>query len=117
MCKKSVCEQFISSKEKGWGKQACHQFEESKSAHPPTPFQNKEPAIIDGYPQVGRLHVQIGSEGCISLHRACGGVEEIGEILLGVGPISIPVSMLWTCSSPLTFSPNYWRFQLPSFGE
>ena len=28
-CKKSVCEQFISSAEKGWGQQACHQFEES----------------------------------------------------------------------------------------
>ena len=25
-CKKSVCEQFISSKEKEWGQQACHQL-------------------------------------------------------------------------------------------
>ena len=32
--KKSVFEQSISSKEKGWGQQACHQFKESKSVHP-----------------------------------------------------------------------------------
>ena len=33
-CKKSVCEQFISSTEKGWGQQACHQFEESNQYIP-----------------------------------------------------------------------------------
>ena len=35
------------------------QFEESKSVHPPPPFQYGQPAIIEGYPQAGRLHVQI----------------------------------------------------------
>ena len=35
-CKKSVCKQSISSEGKGWEQQACHQFEESKSVHPPT---------------------------------------------------------------------------------
>ena len=38
-CKKSVCEQYISSEEKGWGQQACHQFEESKSVHPSPSFK------------------------------------------------------------------------------
>ena len=95
-CKKSVCEQFISSKEKGWGQQVCHQFEEPKSIHPAPPFQNEEPAIIEGYPKAGQLHVKIGSKGCMFLHPTCGGVEEISEILLGGGPISVPVSMLWT---------------------
>ena len=47
--KKPVCEQSITSKEKGWGQQACHQFEESKSVQPPPPFQNGEPSIIEGY--------------------------------------------------------------------
>ena len=47
--------------------------------------------------------MQIGSKGCIFLHPTCRGVEEICEILLGGGPISIPVSMLWTCTSPLRF--------------
>ena len=69
-CKKSVCEHFIFSKEKGWRKQACHQFEESKSVHPPPPFQNGEPVIIEGYPQENP-HVQIGSTGSIFLHLTC----------------------------------------------
>ena len=106
-CKKSVCEQFISSEEKGWRQQACHQFEESKLVHPPPPFQNEGPAIVEGYPQAVRLHVQIGSKGCIFLHPTCRVVKEIREILLGGGPISIPVSMLWTLLQPLTFSLNY----------
>ena len=38
-CKKSVYEQFISTEEKGWGQQACHQFEESKSVHPSPSFK------------------------------------------------------------------------------
>ena len=38
-CKKSVCEESISSKEKGWGKQCCHQLKESKSVHPPPHFK------------------------------------------------------------------------------
>ena len=88
--KKSVCEQLISSKEKGWGQQTCHQFEKSKSVHSPPPFQNGEPAIIKRYPRAGKLHVQTGSKGCISLHPSCGGVEEIREILLRGGTISIP---------------------------
>ena len=37
------------------------------------------------------------------MHITCGGVEENREILLGGGPISTPVSMLWTCFSPLRF--------------
>ena len=36
-------------------------------------------------------------------YLTCGGVEEIRDILLGGGPISIPVCMLWTCSGPLRF--------------
>ena len=59
-----------------------HQFEEYKSVHPPPPFQYGEPAIIEGYPQAGRIHMKIGSKGCIFLHPNCGGVEEIREILL-----------------------------------
>ena len=100
-CKNSVCEQSILGKEKGWEQQFCHNFEESKSVHHPAPFQNGEPAVIKGYLQAGRLYVQIESKGCIFLHPICGGVEKIREILLGEGPISIPVSMLWTSSSPL----------------
>ena len=37
------------------------------------------------------------------MYPTCGGVKEIREILLGGGPISVPVSMLWTCFSPLRF--------------
>ena len=80
-----------------------HQFEESKLVHLPPLFQNGEPAITEGYPQAGQLHVQIGSKGHIYLHPNGRGVGETHEILLGRGPISIPVSMLWTCSSPLRF--------------
>ena len=47
--------------------------------------------------------MQIGSKGCIFLHPTCGGVEEICEILLRGGLISISVSMPWSCSSPLRF--------------
>ena len=47
--------------------------------------------------------MQIGSKGCIFLHPTCKGVKEICEILRAGGPISVPVSMLWTCSSPLRF--------------
>ena len=47
--------------------------------------------------------MQIGSKGWIFLHPTCGRVEEICEILLEGGPISVPVSMLWTCSSILRF--------------
>ena len=82
-CEKSVSEQSISSEEKGWGEQTCDQFEKSKSVHSKLPFQNGDPAIIEGYPQAGRLLVQIGSKRCIFLHLICGGVEEIREILLG----------------------------------
>ena len=77
--------------------------EESKSVHSPSLFQNREPEFIERYPQAGQLHVQIGSKGCIFLHPTCGGVEEICEIILGGGSISVPVSMLWTCSCPLRF--------------
>ena len=38
-CKKSVCKESISRKEKGWKQQASHQFEESKSVHPPQHFK------------------------------------------------------------------------------
>ena len=37
------------------------------------------------------------------MHPTCKGVKEICEILQAGGPISVPVSMLWTCSSPLRF--------------
>ena len=47
--------------------------------------------------------MQIGSKGRIFLHPICGRVGEIHEILPGEGPISIPVSMLWTCFSALYF--------------
>lgn len=79
-------------------------------------FQNGEPAIIVGYRQARRLHVLLGSKVCIFLHPAGGGVEEIHEISLGGGPISIPVSMMGLLQ-PLTFSPNYLRFQLGFFGQ
>ena len=47
-CKKPVCKQSISSKEKGLGQQACHQFEEIESVHPSPPFsQNGEPPITE----------------------------------------------------------------------
>ena len=68
--------------------------EESKSVHCPSLFQNGQPEFIERYPQAGQLHVQIGSKGCIFLHPTCGGVEEICEIILGGGSISVPVSML-----------------------
>ena len=38
-CKKSVCKESISSKEKGWGKQCFHQLKQSKSVHPPLHFK------------------------------------------------------------------------------
>ena len=47
--------------------------------------------------------MEIGSKGYIFLHPDSGKIKEICEILLGVGPISIPVSILWTCTSPLRF--------------
>ena len=47
--------------------------------------------------------MQIGSKRCIFLHPTCGGVEENGEILLRGGLVSISLSMLWTCTSPLRF--------------
>ena len=57
MKKVSAKSQFISNlflgTNKNGGQQTCHQFEESKSVYPPTPFQNREPAIIEGYPQAG----------------------------------------------------------------
>ena len=84
-------------------KKGCHQFQGSKSLHPPPPFQNGEPAIIEKYPQAWWLNEQIGSKRCIFLHPTCKGVEEIREILLVGGPISIPVSMIWTYSIYLHF--------------
>ena len=93
---------FLVKKEDG-RQQACHQIEESKLVHPPLPFQNEKPAIIEGHPQAERVHVQIGNKGSIFLHPTCRGVKEIRKILLRGGPISIPVSMLWTSSSPLRF--------------
>ena len=103
-CQKSLCEESISSEEKGFWQQTCHQFEEFKSVHPPPLLQDEEPEIIEEYSQAKKLHVQIRSKECLFLHPTCGRVEEIREILLGEGPILIPVSMLWTCSSPYIFT-------------
>ena len=47
--------------------------------------------------------MQRESNCCIFLHAASRGVVEIREIILEGGSISIPVSMLWTCSSSLHF--------------
>ena len=94
----SVCEQSISR-----DKQTFHQFRESKSVYPPPLFQNGEPAITERYPQAWQRYVQIGSKKDIFLHPTYKGVKEIRDMLLGGGPISISVSMLWTCSSLLRF--------------
>ena len=47
--------------------------------------------------------MQIGPKKGIFLHPTYKGVKEIRDMLLGGGPISISVSMLWICSSPLRF--------------
>ena len=47
--------------------------------------------------------MQTGSKGSIFLHPTSGGVEDIREILLGRGPISISMFMLCISSSPLHF--------------
>ena len=101
-CKKSVCEQFISSQEKGWGKQACHQFEEN----PPPPLQNGDPAIIAGYPQAGRLHVQIGS---IKDIYFCIPFAESKKFVRYNWEGDYNNSCVYTLDllQPLTFSPNY----------
>ena len=111
--KKGFCKsQFVRNpflvRKKDGGKQDYHQFEESKSVHHSPPFQNGEPAIIERYPQIGQLHVQIGSKGCIFLHLTSGGVEEICEILLA-GGIYNHVQKIWEKLCKLRKSRNHRR--------
>ena len=59
-CKESVCEHSISSKEKGWGQQTCHQFEEPKSVQLPSLFQNGDPVIIQKILKQGNSMRKLG---------------------------------------------------------
>ena len=48
--------------------------------------------------------MQIGSKGWIFLHPTCGRVEEICDILLEGGPISVPVSIFGLAPAPYLFN-------------
>ena len=103
MDKQSVCKQSVSSKEKRWGKQACHQLEKPESVYSTPSFQNGEPAVTERNPQTGGFHDQVGFAGCIFLHSVSREFKKICEVLLGGRAISIPMSMFRTCYSPIRF--------------
>ena len=103
--KRSIHEQPVLSRKKGWGEQTCDKLKKSECIHSLSSLQNGRLAFAEGHTERERLHVQDRPEGCLLLCSTASKTSEVHPVLLGRSVIRIPVSMFW----PGTSSTNFYK--------
>ena len=103
--KRSIFEQPVLSRKKGWGEQTCDKLKISECIHSLSSLQNGKLAFAEGHAERERLDVQDRPEGCLLLCSTASKTSEVHPVLLGRSVIRIPVSMFW----PGTSSTNFYK--------
>ena len=94
-----IFEQYFSSKEKGWGEQACDKSKTVESFHPLSTLQNGGYTFSETYVARGRFHVQARFERCILFCTIRQAIQKICQISLVREFVRIPLPMFWVRTS------------------
>ena len=97
--KRGVSEQYVPSREKGWGEPSSDQFKIPESVHTISALQDGGPLLPKGNVTGGRFHVQTGHEGCILYSATSSSIEKICQISLVREPLRVPLPLFRLRSS------------------
>ena len=103
--KRSILEQPVFSRKKGWGEQTCDKLKKSERIHSLSSVQYGRLAFAEGHVERESLYVQDRPKGCLLLCSLASKTSEVHSILLGRSIIAIPLSMFWSGTS----SPNFYK--------
>ena len=103
--KRSIHEQPVLSRKKGWGEQTCDKLKKSECIHSLSSLQNGRLAFAEGHAERERFHVQDRPERCLLVYSTASKTSEVHPVLLRRSVIRIPVSMFW----PGTRSTNFYK--------